>query len=524
MAYASQESVGQAEGMGGGSSGGSNPLENVFFVFDEDGGDERCPVDEILVYFHPEEGLELDQKLFLQGSISAMVAFAEQFNQDRVQVMLLKSVKFAIKKVPPFTLVVTANVAVGDGELMYFIESLYAAYRFHYGGLNNVAERFTERAAFLQCVQKQLALLVPMMQAARRRSALRPFVELPFCTLPPNCSRFFMAASQYLSRRRRDDQVRAGAVFFDSAVLCTHMDILLTRWVHNRLENLLLERAALSGWQRVGERGAGGGSSNNVSPAGFASAPGGLSSSGGSSATSKYNSVAAAAGGSGSAPAKRCFAFPVFLTFEQLQEIGLKQSAATDDDLPEEYSYVSCPPPGGEYVTLVIICVSRLSVGLILPLATLFDESQIRRLHRDAEQELSGLSSSISAAYHKGTVGMGPVAGNRDSSGGVGQEYHFLTTDEITGMLRGSVIHKGTPLTEREERFLQGSAFAHELFRSDDISKVLLGDPGGMLYCRNMFSKEIYYMRNGNSTSDVTLEKLEANAQYNLHRQNIQLI
>lgn len=395
-----------------------------------------------------------------------------------------------------------------------------------------MAERFCgARAEFLACVQAQLGLLAPMLQAARRRSLLRPFVRLPFLSLPPNCSRFFMAASQYLSRRRREDHVQAGAVFFDSSVLCTHTDIPLTRWIHSRLENLLVERTAASGWQRLGEARAYASASVPSVAQSYASAPNALHGSGeralassggdggpsgGVLATARHSSVAAVT----TAARKQCQVFPVFLTFEQLQDIGLKQSRPTGN-IPDQYAYVACPPPGGEYVTLVTIFVSRLCATLIMPLQVLFDQEHQDALQQQAEQELAGLSSSVATAFHRNS---GSSAGMRDSGNAPSQEFHFLTTDELTGMMRGSVLHKGTPFSEREERFLQGSAFAHELFRSDDISKVLLGDPGGMLYCRNMFSKEVFYMRNGSSMSDVTLEKLEANAQYNLQRHNIQLI
>ena len=101
-------------------------LEHCFFIFDESGQDESCPPEEILVFFYPEKGLEMDKKLFLQGSISAMIVYASQFQSgENVKILSLSRAKFSIKKVGDFTIVVTGRIDEGDGVLQRHVEALY---------------------------------------------------------------------------------------------------------------------------------------------------------------------------------------------------------------------------------------------------------------------------------------------------------------------------------------------------------------------------------------------------------------
>ena len=101
-------------------------LEHCFFIFDEAGQDESMEAEEISVYFYPEQGLDLHKQLLLEGSISAMIVYATQFNPtESVRVLALSRAKFAIKKVGQFTIVVTGRADEGDGVLQRYVEALY---------------------------------------------------------------------------------------------------------------------------------------------------------------------------------------------------------------------------------------------------------------------------------------------------------------------------------------------------------------------------------------------------------------
>merc|ERR1711879_1137736 len=106
--------------------------------------------------------------------------------------------------------------------------------------------------------------------------------------------------------------------------------------------------------------------------------------------------------------------------------------------------------------------------------------------------------------------------------------FHFLSTDSLTGMTKGNAQKFSIDsLSEREDRFLVGSSFVHETFCNDrEINKVMLSDHCGHFYGRHMFSKEIYYQRyHGNASENIALERIEEISQQTLSEHyNINLI
>ena len=91
------------------------------------------------------------------------------------------------------------------------------------------------------------------------------------------------------------------------------------------------------------------------------------------------------------------------------------------------------------------------------------------------ENRLTKLEQDINSVYKRGNAS---VSGNLRDSQNIEDKlntYHFLTTDSLTGMTKGNILNiPQASYTERDDRFLQGAGFIHELYESPEISKVML--------------------------------------------------
>jgi hypothetical protein len=176
-------------------------IDKCFFILDEDGRDESMAAEEVMLYFYPEKGMDLTRKLFLVGSIVAMIKFVEHFTSEFPKTLALSRAKFSAKQVGDYTLVATGRPDEADGVLQNHIEALYSAYQFYYGPLPDVAKRFKnqKRSDLIECINQQCRALLPLLHGFRKKGKLNAFLWLPFSSPPPNTSRHFMQASNILS-------------------------------------------------------------------------------------------------------------------------------------------------------------------------------------------------------------------------------------------------------------------------------------------------------------------------------------
>jgi hypothetical protein len=89
------------------------------------------------------------------------------------------------------------------------------------------------------------------------------------------------------------------------------------------------------------------------------------------------------------------------------------------------------------------------------------------------ETRLTILEKDIQASYKKGKRSSGPNLPREQSNDDLSPMFHYLTTDSLTGMTKGSVLN--CVVGEKEERFLIGSSYVHEVYNNKQISKVMLG-------------------------------------------------
>ena len=212
----------------------SEVIEKCFFVSDMC-VDEGTPEDEILLYFYPST-FPLQKQVLLSGAVNALVQYIADFSEEPVRTLSMNRIKFAVLRLGDYTLVASGPAAEADSVLQNHIQTLYAAYSFYWGPLQDVGKRFNskkERKLFVHCIQQQCKKLVPLLDGFRDKGKLNAFVWLPFSSPPPNTARHFMQASNILSSIQTEEKIYGGCIFYDSSVLCTHMDVEITRWMLN---------------------------------------------------------------------------------------------------------------------------------------------------------------------------------------------------------------------------------------------------------------------------------------------------
>jgi len=423
-------------------------------------------------------------------------------------------VKFAVIQKGKYLLAASGPASEADSVLVNHVETLYAAYSFYWGPIEQVGLRFasTPRKNLVQCVQMQCRTLVPLLQGFCAKGKSNAFVWLPFSSPPPNTARHFMQASNILSSIQTEREVYGGCMFYDSAVLCTHIDVEITRWMLS-LVDLIREDKDRRRLNR----------DSSLSRAAFV---------------------------------------PVYLTAEQCQRLGIEDSPdenvpvsvvrgeADEDEVDEQED---SDPIGvfrtellvddlntyedtekGRYVSLCVFFLEKISLALLMNKHADSRSWHVISLKRHLETRLSTLEKAMSSSYSKGfvaptrTAGLNASISRDNTSDDLRTPFHSLTTDSLTGMTKGSILKlPNEAVGEREDRFLVGSSFVHEVFFDDrEINKAMLADHSGLFYGRHMFSKEIYYQRYySSSDQSLSLEHLEELAQQNMRDQyNINLI
>ena len=213
-------------------------IEKCFFIKDGEAG-EQTPEEEILLYFYP-ESFPLRQQILLAGAVEALTYYIAGFTDEPVRTLTMTKVKFSVLRLGSYMLFASGPAEEADSVLLHHIETLYAAYMFYWGPIEDVGARFkgAQRKEFVNCINQQCQRLVPLLDGFRDKGKLNAFVWLPFSSPPPNTARHFMQASNILSAVQTEESVYGGCMFYESEVLCTHMDVEVTRWMLNIVELL----------------------------------------------------------------------------------------------------------------------------------------------------------------------------------------------------------------------------------------------------------------------------------------------
>lgn len=209
----------------------SDVIEKCFFISDGE-GDESTPDDEVLLYFYPAH-VPASKQALLSGAVVSLVHYLSEFTTEPIRTLSMSRVKFAVIQKGKYLLAASGPSSEADSVLVNHVETLYAAYSFYWGPIEQVGNRFAGRPRknLVRCVQMQCRTLVPLLNGFCEKGKLNAFVWLPFSSPPPNTARHFMQASNILSSIQTEREVYGGCMFFDSSVLCTHIDVEITRWM-----------------------------------------------------------------------------------------------------------------------------------------------------------------------------------------------------------------------------------------------------------------------------------------------------
>jgi hypothetical protein len=225
--------------------GGAMPsevMEKCFFISDGE-SDECTPEEEILLYFYP-DSFPLRKQVLLSGAVVSLAQYIADFTKEPIRTLSMSRVKFAVIQKGKYTLVASGPAEEADSVLLNHVETLYSAYSFYWGPIEEVGVRFTGRMDLVRCVQMQCKTLVPLLDGFRDKGKLNAFVWLPFSSPPPNTARHFMQASNILSSIQTESDVYGGCIFTEGSVLCTHIDVEITRWMLNLVDLIRQEELA----------------------------------------------------------------------------------------------------------------------------------------------------------------------------------------------------------------------------------------------------------------------------------------
>lgn len=213
-------------------------IEKCFFIKDGE-ADEGTPEDEILLYFYPDT-FPVRQQTLLAGAVESLTHYIAGFTDEPVRTLSMTKVKFSVLKLGSYLLFASGPAEEADSVLLHHVETLYAAYMFYWGPIEDVGARFKgePRKDFVKCITAQCKPLVPLLENFSEKGKLNAFIWLPFSSPPPNTARHFMQASNILSAVQTEESVYGACMFFESSVLCTHMDVEVTRWMLNIVELL----------------------------------------------------------------------------------------------------------------------------------------------------------------------------------------------------------------------------------------------------------------------------------------------
>eukprot|EP01112_Ceratiomyxa_fruticulosa_P005905 TRINITY_DN1671_c0_g1_i4.p1 TRINITY_DN1671_c0_g1~~TRINITY_DN1671_c0_g1_i4.p1 ORF type:complete len:668 (+),score=122.64 TRINITY_DN1671_c0_g1_i4:69-2072(+) len=235
-------------------------LQHCFFIYDDWGQDEKAEEEDFILYFYP-PSVPLRSRIFLQGAFSAMINFANNFTNWPLEVLCLERSKAAIHQVGPITMVLTAPMDEPDKSLIAHLNMIFKAFLFYNRSfkfvLENVeknlaahlhhphtAPQHTPRTAKIH--RKELLEemgrigreLVPLITTGYHRNPLRSFNPIPYTPLPHKANRTFIQASQLLQAIKGSSGYLGACILYKSGVVCTHLDLMTTRCILNRLEYL----------------------------------------------------------------------------------------------------------------------------------------------------------------------------------------------------------------------------------------------------------------------------------------------
>jgi len=168
----------------------------------------------------------------------------------------------------------------------------------------------------------------------------------------------------------------------------------------------------------------------------------------------------------------------------------------------------------GELMGLYILSTGKLSLALILTVASLEDTIHIQRIKSYAELKVDSLEKAIHRSFIEGgackkTVNNVCIPHQYDE--GPASCYHFLMYHQQSNNAIGSSL---SPI---DTRFSLHMSNAHNTFSDDSTAtQILIRDHKNGMYCRKVLDKQIYFQPSSTNSHNLFMEHIEKTAQKSL--------
>jgi len=168
----------------------------------------------------------------------------------------------------------------------------------------------------------------------------------------------------------------------------------------------------------------------------------------------------------------------------------------------------------GELMGLYILSTGKLSLALILTVASLEDTIHIQRIKSYAELKVDSLEKAIHRSFIEGgackkTVNNVCIPHQYDE--GPASCYHFLMYHQQSNNAIGSSL---SPI---DTRFSLHMSNAHNTFSDDSAAtQILIRDHKNGMYCRKVLDKQIYFQPSSTNSHNLFMEHIEKTAQKSL--------
>eukprot|EP01113_Clastostelium_recurvatum_P028769 TRINITY_DN3474_c0_g1_i4.p1 TRINITY_DN3474_c0_g1~~TRINITY_DN3474_c0_g1_i4.p1 ORF type:complete len:612 (-),score=109.36 TRINITY_DN3474_c0_g1_i4:24-1769(-) len=453
---------------------------------------ESALPEEMILYFYP-PGVPLATMVGMQGACEGLIAFAGNFTSSPLEVLCLERYKLAFRQVGSLTMVLTSNIDEPDHALTTHLHLIYQAFIFynrnfryvldnverkvqllhqHSGSLNmsGSAAAMLQRMELIKDMGRIGRELQPLILAGGARSLMRGFGPLPYIPLPHKGNRTFIQSSQLLHTIKSSPSYLGACILYKSSVVCTHLDLMTTRCILNRLEYLrnnptfsphppsksgrvefvpdmmdvYMPRVEVD---RLNRERANMGSMSNLA---MATPSVGLSGSVDGDPSETYGSVPSSSS---------------FSSFTPLQSLSSSTpsnsfSSSSSAHMPAPQDVNKCwddeeDPDGIVRLGLYIIMVNDLSLAIIMSYQALSDKDNIKRLRLSTDSKLYSLQQDLENVLASTTMGGLPTTATTSQTqqaaaagGGAanappgfkGYGYQLLVYDDMTQQSSGTLV------------------------------------------------------------------------------------
>jgi len=367
------------------------------------------------------------------------------------------------------------------------------------------------RFGMQKAMKDKCACLLPLFNQFHSNS-LRLERAIQHATLPPTSSRYFVVSSQLLSQINLDySWVLAGCILYKNSVVCTHLDMMTTRWIVNLVEALdeydVVDRSSSNEHHddtvyeypttvfmkndvlaKLRASKARISIDNSEDAISTPTTPHANNSNTPQGSNQNQNTNSNNASSMSSNTSKTTLSSPI-----------LPQTSKPPDSKKEE--------DGGEYMGLYIVSLARLSLAVVMNLASLEEDTHLNKIRFLANSKLYSLEKTIHKIQLETAATVSPQQPESALSEGdaegfnlqnlnaleTPQEtvYNFLCFNELTENQKAELRLNQT---EPKRTFALAINSAHDVFKEDSsVTKLVLRDHTGTVFCSRNFGKENYF-------------------------------